>query len=168
MYFGVVWLNLRSVFLLLWEYGDIYVTLIACGFFRSIRFVWYFLPKFLSVEPLFVCLGGHLFDTIGLVSCYFLPLPRYLIPFLFTERSILPTSTFFSFFIGHYNLFILVLFIWFVCLFCWSPFWWGVLFLIHYAFVVVLIRQGVSVRWFGWSFSAFMFAFGCVMYFDFS
>ena len=67
-------------------------------FFRSIRFVWYFLPKFLSVEPLFVCLGGHLFDTIGLVSCFFLPLPRYLIPFLFTERSILPTSTFFSFF----------------------------------------------------------------------
>ena len=66
MYFCVVWLNLRSVFLFLWEYGDIYVTLIACGLFRSIRFVWYFLPNFLSVEPLFVCLGGHLFDTVGL------------------------------------------------------------------------------------------------------
>ena len=65
MYFCVVWLNLRSVFLFLWEYGDIYVTLIACGLFRSIRFVWYFLPNFLSVEPLFVCLGGHLFDTVG-------------------------------------------------------------------------------------------------------
>ena len=54
------------------------------------------------------------------------------------------------------------------CLLCWSSFWSRVLFLIHYAFVVVLIRQGVSVRWFGWSFSALMFAFGCVMYVDFS
>ena len=36
----------------------------------------------------------------------------------------------------------------------WSSFWWGVPVLIHYPFVVVLIRQGVSVRWFGWSFSA--------------
>ena len=66
MYFCVVRLNLRSVFLFLWEYVDIYVTLIACGLFRSIRFVWYLLPNFLSVEPLFVCLGGHLFDTVGL------------------------------------------------------------------------------------------------------
>ena len=58
----------------------------------------------------------------------------------------------------------------FVCLFFlfWSSFWCGVLFLIHYAFVVVFIRQGVSVRWFGWSFRALIgrCTLGCVMYVD--